>query len=316
MGIIGNTPALLEVLWLLEKAAPSNSNILFEAETGGGKELFAKLVARLAGEMTEPEIVDCTTLQGDLDEVELFGQEYNQNFPQAPGYPKIGSFERAHGKTLFLDELGKMPYHFQPRLLRVMQERKVRRKLGVTWRPASFRLVAATSQDLRQLVSDGTFYRDLYYRINVVTIRIPPLRERVDDIPLLIEHFLKTIAAHAGRKRPVMSKAVVKRLCAYSWPGNIRQLQNEMERLIILYSGQRIELEYLSSDIREAQEAAIARGHNKAIAPEERTLDEIECEAVKNTLAAAGTISGAARILGVDPGWVRRRMKKWGIPPP
>jgi formate hydrogenlyase transcriptional activator len=231
--LIGNSPKLRLVMEAIATVASVDTTVLLVGETGTGKELIARAIHQQSARRRAPLIaVNCAALPTSLLESELFGHERGA-FTGAVAQT-IGRFQAAHGGTLFLDEIGDLPFETQPKLLRALQERQVER-LGSGGRalPVDVRVIAATNQDLPDMVRRGSFRADLYYRLNVFPIRVPPLRERLDDIPLLVRHFVAEFVRRHGKHIDCIPGEAVERLMAQSWPGNVRELQNVIERAVI-----------------------------------------------------------------------------------
>ena len=305
-GIVGNSSGLLEVLELIQTVAPTNSTVLVEGETGTGKELIAAAIHARSGRATRPFIkLNCAAIPVGLLESELFGHEKGA-FTGAIAR-KIGRFEAAHGGTLFLDEIGDIPLELQPKLLRVLQEGEFERLGSTQTQRVNVRLVAATNGDLGRLISEKRFRSDLYYRLNVFPISVPPLRDRAEDIPLLVTHF---VAKYAARMQKVIERIraeVMDTLTFYSWPGNIRELQNFIECSVILTSGSTLYCPL----------ARLGSG-TQVLSPEEPiTLEDLNREHIRRTLQQTrGVImgpNGAAARLGIKRTTLYARMRKLGI---
>jgi formate hydrogenlyase transcriptional activator len=249
--IIGQSTALLRVLSDVETVATADSTVLIHGETGTGKELIARLVHNLSSRKARGFVtLNCAALPSGLLESELFGHEKGA-FTGAVAQ-RVGRFELAHRGTIFLDEIGEIPLDLQPKLLRVLQEREFERLGSTRTLPCDARLVAATNRDLAAMVDEQKFRSDLYYRLNVFPIRVPPLRERVDDIPLLVRHFVKQFSERNNRMIDTILSETMETLTRYHWPGNIRELQNVVERSVIITKGAtlRIALDELKPDHR------------------------------------------------------------------
>lgn len=256
--IIGCSDGLRDVLTLVEKVLDTDSNVLILGESGTGKEVIAKAIHYNSKRASHPLVpVNCGAIPENLLESELFGYVRGA-FTGAVG-AKVGKFEVAHGGTLFLDEIGDMSLKLQVKLLRVLQERKFE-PVGSTESVAvDVRVIAATNQNLEDLVAKGRFREDLYYRLNVIPIRIPPLRERICDIPLLINHFLDKFCLRNQLVKPLLPDDVMEVLLAYKWPGNVRELENTIERLVILRPGQKVLKEDLPEKFTEINTAFFNR---------------------------------------------------------
>src|ERR1700731_4745238 len=239
-GIVGCSAALMKTLDLVRTVAPTDSTVLIEGETGTGKEVIASAVHACSKRRDRAFVkLNCAAIPVGLLESELFGHEKGA-FTGAVSR-KIGRFEAAHGGTLFLDEIGDIPLELQPKLLRVLQEGEFERLGSTQTLRVNVRLVAATNRDLDALVSKERFRSDLYYRLNVFPIRVPPLRDRLEDIPLLITHFVRTFAEQMGKHIDEIPTDVMQALVSHSWPGNIRELENFIERAVIVTRGKSLE---------------------------------------------------------------------------
>ena len=234
--IIGESPALKEVLRQMEVVAPTDATVLLQGETGTGKERLARAVHQLSARQDHPFVtVNCAAMPSGLLESELFGHERGA-FTGALAQ-KLGRFELAHQGTLFLDEIGDLPFDLQPKLLRVLQEQEFERLGSTRTRRVDVRLVAATNRELTQMVEAQQFRGDLYYRLNVFPITVPPLRQRPEDIPLLVRHFVRHYARPLHKRIDTIPAEAMEALTHYHWPGNVRELQNVIERAVILSPG-------------------------------------------------------------------------------
>lgn len=241
--IIGQSGPVKEMLKMIERVAKAKTNVLIIGESGTGKELVARMIHDLGPLKKEPFVpVNCGAITETLIESELFGHKRG-SFTGAVG-DKDGLFKAADGGTLFLDEVGELPLAMQVKLLRAIQEKSIRRVGDNETIKVDVRIIAATNRDLEQLAKDGKFRDDLYYRLNVIQIKTPPLRERKSDIPLLIEHFLKRFNEKQGRNIRGLSREASEVMMTYSWPGNIRELENVMQRLVTLETGDEIGAEH------------------------------------------------------------------------
>jgi formate hydrogenlyase transcriptional activator len=296
------------VLEQTEQVAPTDSTVLIQGETGTGKELIARAIHNLSSRCGRPFIkLNCAAIPFDLLESELFGHEKGA-FTGAIAQ-KIGRFEMADKGTLFLDEVGDIPPALQPKLLRVLQEQEFERLGGTRTHQVDVRLVAATNRDLVAMVKRNEFRSDLYYRLNVFPIPLPPLRARREDIPALVEHFVEIYARRMGREIEEIPQATMSEFTSHAWPGNIRELQNFIERSVILTSG--TVLQAPLSSLR----AAAATESQGAV-----TLEEAEREHIRKTLdqtrwVVAGP-NGAAARLGIKRSTLYFRMQKLGISRP
>lgn len=313
--IVGEDPDFLEAAEIGRVSARCHANILLEGESGTGKEMFAHAIHNASDRAAGPfVIVDCASLPHSLIESELFGYE-SGSFTGALKDGHAGKFEQAHLGTIFLDEIGEMPLEMQSRLLRVLQDKTFTRIGGKHAVVSDARVIAATNKNLFQEVRAGRFREDLYYRLNVLGIRIPPLRRRKSDIPLLACHFLDRIARDLGRPVPIVYPGVREMLCRYDWPGNIRELQNMMERVMILSTENRITPENLPRSLMEVIGPCQECDSDKA-APAAGTLEQAECGEIRRALEDhEGNISRCARYLGISRNTLYRKIQKYRIFP-
>jgi formate hydrogenlyase transcriptional activator len=303
--IIGNSPALESVLELVERVAPTDSTVLVQGETGTGKELIARAIHNLSSRFGRPFIkLNCAAIPFDLLESELFGHEKGA-FTGAIAQ-KIGRFELADKGTLFLDEVGDIPLPLQPKLLRVLQEQEFERLGSGRTHQVDVRLVAATHRNLVEMVKRNEFRSDLYYRLNVFPVPLPPLRARREDIPALVEHFVEIYARRMSKQIDQISPETMSELTSYPWPGNIRELQNFIERSVILTSGNVLESPLAS--LRNAAEA-------QSLGP--ITMEDAERDHIRKTLEQTRWVvsgpNGAAARLGIKRSTLYFRMQKLGI---
>ncbi|WP_287322825.1 sigma 54-interacting transcriptional regulator [Mesorhizobium sp.] len=314
--IVGESEALQAAVDVACRVARSGSltSLLIEGETGVGKELFARLVhAGSRRTANDPFIaMNCGAITRDLFGSELFGHVAGA-FTGASRDGKPGVFELANGGVLSLDEIGELPLEIQPFLLRVLEERVVHRIGDSRGRPLDVRLVASTNRDLKQEIAAGRFRRDLYYRIGAVSITVPPLRKRGEDVLLLVEHFNRQIATAAGEDPLEFSQEVRDALLAYHWPGNVRELKNLIGRLHVLARGRDIGLHDLPGEIA-APSATSDDGKTLSAESPGGTLVEAERQAMKNALAAeGGNLSRVARRLGISRPTLYRKLDQYGI---
>ncbi len=310
--IVGENAALRAVLKQVETVAPTESTVLIRGETGTGKELIARAVHDLSQRNSRTFVnLNCAAIPTGLLESELFGHERGA-FTGAISQ-RIGRFELAHQGTLFLDEIGDIPLELQPKLLRVLQENEFERLGGSRTIRVSVRLVAATNRDLSAMNSEGRFRSDLYYRLNVFPIALPPLRERADDIPRLVRHFTQGFARRMGRRIETIPSSVMDALVHYPWPGNVRELQNVIERAVILSNGSTLQV-----PVADLQPAASTDKVPSAAASV--TLTDAEREhilrVVRETDWVLGGPKGAAARLGMKRSTLHWKMKKLGISRP
>ena len=310
-GIIGGSQSLREVFAQLKIVAPTDSTVLLLGETGTGKELVAHALHKRSARRDRPFVrVNCAAIPSGLLESELFGHERG-SFTGAIAR-KIGRFEMAHGGTIFLDEIGDIPAELQPKLLRVLQEQEFERLGSTQTIRVNVRVVAATSRNLPQMVADRQFRSDLYYRLNVFPIRLPALRERSDDIPLLVRHFVQGFARRMQKSIDHVSVESMNALLGYSWPGNVRELQNLIERAVILSPGKVLRLPL--SELNQHNSFADIPGQS----PGSRlTLKDAEREHIIQALAETnwiiGGLKGAAARLGLKRTTLISKMQRLGI---
>ena len=307
--VIGNSPALEAVLEQVERVAPTGSTVLIQGETGTGKELIAHAIHNISSRCGRPFVrLNCAAIPLDLLESELFGHEKGA-FTGAIAQ-KIGRFELADKGTLFLDEIGDIPPALQPKLLRVLQEQEFERLGSTRTHKVDVRLVAATHRDLTDMVNRGEFRSDLYYRLNVFPIQLPPLRERREDIPALVTHFAETLSRRIGREIEHIPAETMSALISYQWPGNIRELQNLIERAVIL-----------SNDGVLPNPLPTTEPERRAtISPGATTLRDSERTLIQHTLEGVGWViggpKGAAFKLGLKRTTLIHKMQKLGIARP
>ena len=312
--IIGRSRAIRDMLALVDRAGPSRATVLITGESGTGKELVARAIHFSSPRSQEPFVsVNCMALNPGVLESELFGHEKG-SFTGAVAMRR-GRFEQASGGTLFLDEVGELTPELQVKLLRVLQERRFERVGGSEEIEVDIRIVAATNKDLMPLVQAGTFREDLYYRLNVVHIPIPPLRERREDIPLLVAHFAEKAAKENGIPPKTVSTEALNHLSGYEWPGNIRQLQNVVERCLVLVPGDVITLEDLPAEIRD-EEAQFKSAVD--LLPVQLdladTLERIEAALIRRALVRADFVQAkAAELLGISKSLMQYKLKKYSI---
>ena len=308
--IIAHSPRMQEVLALVQRVAPTNSTVLIGGESGVGKDLIARAIHQNSRRAAGPFIkVNSTAIPDTLFESELFGFEKGAFTGALASKP--GKFELADKGTLFLDEIGDVPAAIQVKLLRVLQEREFERLGGTKTLKDDVRLLAATNRDLRAALEEGTFREDLYYRLNVVPIDIPPLREHKEDIPDLASHFLSRFSRDHGREVTGITPAAMKVLMDYHWPGNVRQLENTVERAVALSSSPTIDANDLHMDSAPAKTNPAS---GIPFLPEGMTLEQWEDEMVREALRRAnGNKSQAARLLGLSRNALRYRLSKLGV---
>jgi DNA-binding NtrC family response regulator len=314
--IVAHSPKMQEVLALVERVAATNSTVLIGGESGVGKDLIARAIHQNSRRASGPFIkINSTAVPDTLFESELFGFEKGAFTGAMTAKP--GKFELADKGTLFLDEIGDVPAAIQVKLLRVLQEREFERLGGTRTLKVDVRLIAATNRDLRAALEEGTFREDLYYRLNVVPIDIPPLREHKEDIPDLVTHFFARFARENGKDVQQITPAALKVLTDYHWPGNVRQLENIIERAVALSSGPVLDAGDIHLDARPlpgAPGSAAASG-SVPFLPEGMTLEQWEDELIREAMRrASGNKSEAARLLGLSRNALRYRLSKLGVP--
>ncbi|MBI4872194.1 MAG: sigma 54-interacting transcriptional regulator [Candidatus Riflebacteria bacterium] len=308
--LVGSSLAMRRLFGVLARMAQTEIALLISGETGTGKELAARALHAQSRRSAAPFLpLDCGALDRELAGSDLFGHEPGA-FTGATGR-RAGIFEQARGGTVFLDEIGELPLELQPKLLRVLEQREVRRLGSSTYVPVDFRLVAATHRDLKEMAAKGTFREDLYYRVAQVQVRLPPLRERLEDLPLLCERLLGR-AREAGSAPPQLrglSSEAVTVLGSLAWKGNVRELRNVLERAAALCTGP-------SMTPADLMLMADERTFDRATSGlQGRTLDDIEREAIQATLALCeGNKTRAAKLLGIVPNTLRERMRRHGLP--
>ncbi len=310
--IVGRSAKMQEVLATVERVAPTNSTVLLGGESGVGKDLIARALHQHSRRASGPFVkINCTAIPENLLESELFGYEKGAFTGAISSKP--GKFELADKGTIFLDEIGDVPGTIQVKLLRVLPDREFERLGGTKTLKVDVRVVAATNQDLRAALEEGTFREDLYYRLNVVPINIPPLRERKEDIPYLVESFVERFAREAGKPIRGITPAALKMLMEFHWPGNVRELENIIERAVALSAGQMLDVGDVRLDLSPVKTAADSGGG--MFPPEGTTLEQFEDEIIKEALRRAnGNKSQAARLLGMSRNALRYRLTKIGVP--
>jgi DNA-binding NtrC family response regulator len=307
--IIAGSVKMQEVLAIVERVAPTNSTVLLGGESGVGKDLIARVIHEKSRRSSGPFVkINSTAIPENLLESELFGYEKGAFTGAASSKP--GKFELADKGTLFLDEIGDVPPATQVKLLRVLQEREFERLGGTRTIKVDVRLVAATNRDLRAALEERTFREDLYYRLNVVPIDIPPLREHKEDIPGLANVFLTRFAKDSARAITGITPAAMNLLLSHHWPGNVRELQNVIERACALAAGSQLDVADIHLDTARARASAAS----DRFLPDGMTLDQYEDEMIREALKRAnGNKSQAARLLGLSRNALRYRLSKIGI---
>jgi DNA-binding NtrC family response regulator len=317
--IIGQSPVMQQLLALVQRIAPSDASVLILGESGTGKELLARTIHRLSPRRDGPFVAfDCSALAPSLLESELFGHERGAFTGAARA--RRGLFREAHGGTLFLDEIGDIAPEVQNKLLRVLQEREIKPVGGDAFVKVDVRILAATNKDLRALVGRGSFREDLYWRLAVVPLEVPPLRDRREDLPLLCAHLLarRRSAGTSGRWPVRVSTAALAKLAAYSWPGNIRELENVLARAALLADGDEIRAEDLPPLADGAPTAAPAAAQLADGRPLRQIVADavraVEKQAIRDALERSeGSPGKAARLLGISRASIYNKLKEYGI---
>jgi putative PEP-CTERM system response regulator len=314
--IIGRSLPMLQVFEVIKKVARSEANVLIVGESGTGKELVARSIHVNSARVAKPFVpVDCASLPENLLESELFGHEKGA-FTGAH-MTRPGLFEYANGGTVFLDEVGDLGGNLQAKLLRVLQERQIRRVGGNRLIPVDVRVISATNRDLEEVVKRAEFREDLFYRLNVISIPLPPLRERKGDVPLIAHHYLRKYVASSGKRITGIAPETLALLESHRWPGNVRELQNVIERAVVLAEHEGLLPEDLPEHIRVREAGAVA-AESRPDLPMKRAKDEwtrtFEKEYLRSLLRRhQGNISQAARAAGVDRKTIHRLLKKHGL---
>ncbi|MFY9690872.1 MAG: sigma-54 dependent transcriptional regulator [Candidatus Acidiferrales bacterium] len=308
--LVGASGAMQDVMRQVEMAAPSTASVLITGETGSGKEMVARSLHMLSPRAERPFVaINCSAIPESLMESEIFGHERGAFTGAAER--RIGCFELAHGGTLLLDEIGEMPAPTQAKLLRVLEDRKVRRLGSKVETPVDVRVLAATNKNPEQAVADGHLRQDLYFRLNVFHIHLPPLREHKDDLPLLIEHLLEEVSEKHGKKVSGVGADVMELLRSYPWPGNVRELRNVLERAAIASDRGVIGRQHLPSDFGHAA-ATVTAGLNGVRFPIGTTVDDMERELILQTLAATSqNKTRAAELLGISLKTLHNKLKEY-----
>ena len=308
--IIGESEPMQAVYDIVTRAVPLNTTVLIHGESGTGKELVARHIHFTGPREHKPFIVvNCAAIPDNLVESELFGHERGA-FTGADA-SRQGKFETANGGTLFLDEIGDMHLESQAKLLRVLQDGLVERVGGNEAHKVDVRVIAATNRDLAERVAKGAFRQDLYYRLDVLNVNLPPLRERLEDLPALIDHFREKLAARLGKPAPSISADVVEALRTYRWPGNVRELENTLEQLFILTDAPELTVEHLPEKLRRPT----PESDGVTLPPGGIRLEDLEQDLIRQALdRSGGRIKDAAELLGVTYKTLQYRLKKHDIP--
>ncbi len=303
-GLIGESPVMQKVFAAIRRASSTSATVLITGESGSGKELVARAIHYSSARASAPFVpVNCGGIPESLLESELFG--YIKGAFTGAHESRAGFFQTADGGTIFLDEIGETSIAMQVKLLRVLQDKEVRMVGDSRARKVDVRIIAATNKDLQSLIQSRVFREELYYRINVVTIEVPPLRARNGDIPLLVHHFAEKFASELGKAVPRFSEKAMEAMQNYAWPGNARELENVIQRIVVMNDEQIIEVPDLPSFARFS--ALRTTGVN-------RTLAEVEADHIRNVLAnAGGNRTQAAQILGIDRKTLRKKIAQYGL---
>jgi DNA-binding NtrC family response regulator len=307
--IIGRSGSMQEIFATIERVGPTRATVLLAGESGVGKDLIARAIHFHSPRRDRPLVkINCSAIPENLMESELFG--YEKGAFTGANTTKPGKFEQADTGTVFLDEIGDVPGPIQVKLLRILQEREFERLGSNVTRHIDVRVIAATNQDLRAALEQGTFREDLYYRLNVVPLNIPPLRERKPDIPFLANHFVKKLAPDTGCQVESITDAAMEKLIGYHWPGNVRELENVIERSLVMATGTQLDI----ADIK-LESAPRPRPQNEAhFLPEGLSLDQYEQDIIREALRRAdGNKSQAARMLGLTRNALRYRLTQMGL---
>jgi transcriptional regulator with GAF, ATPase, and Fis domain len=308
-GMIGRAPAMVDIYKTIARVASAPTTVLILGESGTGKELIARAIHEHGSRRRKRFVaVDCSALTDTLLESELFGHLRGSFTGAVADTP--GLFAEADGGTIFLDEVGDISPALQAKLLRVLQEHQVRPVGGTTWRAVDARVIAATNRDLAAAVAAGKFREDLYYRLKVVTIAVPPLRERPEDVPLLVDYLVRRAAADCGKEVTGVSEQALALLCAYRWPGNVRELAHVLERGVALAQHDVIMAEELPAELRDP-----APRSTEGIPPDRPTLNDLKRRYIRRVIEeSGGNVTQAAAVLGVDRRSLYRMLQRHGIP--
>jgi DNA-binding NtrC family response regulator len=307
-GLIGRHPRIRQIREIIRTAAPSDASVLIEGESGTGKELVAAAFHRQSARAERPFIrINCAAIPSELIESELFG--YRRGAFTGADRDKRGLIEAAAGGTLLLDEITEMPTHLQTKLLRVLQERRLRRLGDEQEIPVDFRLISSTNRDTTQMIKDGALRKDLYFRISTIKVRVPPLLERPDDVMLLTEHFLLRYSEKYQKHIRGISQPAYALLARYDWPGNVRELESVVEHAVLFSQADQIMPEDLPEQLHATESS-----HFRCVIPPYLTMEEIEREAIAQTLErTSGNVKKTAQILDYHRPTLYRKLKKFGL---
>ncbi|WP_044894395.1 sigma-54 interaction domain-containing protein [Bacillus alveayuensis] len=309
-GVVSRDEKMIQLFQLAKHVATTQSTILILGESGVGKEVLANWIHRMSPRKNKPFItVNCSAIPENLIESELFG--YEKGAFTGATKRKTGLFEMADQGTIFLDEIGELPLNLQSKLLRVLQEKKVQRIGGGKLIPVDVRVISATNRSLEKMMADGLFREDLYYRLNVIPFKIPPLRERKDDIPILVDYFLKQFNKMYNRQIKI-SPVILDRIMNYHWPGNVRQLKNYIERLVVISQQANTTIRDLPNYLQIESDMNSLK-LEKPLMPLRKAMDEYEKSIISSTLKKAKSIRQAAKILEVDHSTLVRKIQQYDI---
>jgi two-component system response regulator AtoC len=305
--IIGRSKKMRQVFELIERVAASNSTVLITGESGTGKEMVAKSLHYHSGRKKKPFVaVDCGVIPENLIESELFG--HTKGAFTGADHAKKGLFAEANEGTIFLDEIGNLPVPLQAKLLRVLQEREIKPIGSNETTSVNVRVIAATKEDLKTSVDSGTFRNDLFYRLSVIPIHLPPLRERPEDVPLLLKHFLAKVCKSNNQKEKQITPEAMNVLMAYNWPGNVRELENLVERMVLITSGDTIDVDDLPDEIKST------KGNTSMKENLDRTVKVVEKDMIVEAIEqAGGNKTQAAKILGISRASLYNKINQYGI---
>ncbi len=308
--LVGKSPSMARLYQLLEQVGPSNASVLITGESGTGKEVVARTLHTMSPRKNAPFVaLNCSAIPESLLESELFGHEKGSFTGASASRP--GCFELAGGGTIFLDEIGEMPVELQKKLLRVLEDRRVRRIGGRVEIKVDVRIVSATNADVQEQMRQGTFREDLYYRLNVFSLDLPPLRDRVGDVPLLATHFMKQLAPENDKSIHGFTGPAMEALLGHSWPGNVRELRNAIERAVVVCQGHEIEPHHLPETLRPTRRV-LPETNGGVHVPSGSTLEEAERELILHTLdQTGGNKTRAAGILGISAKTLHLKLKKY-----
>jgi len=309
--LIGQSEVMKNVVAQIEKVAPTNSKVLITGESGTGKEIVARMIHLNSNRKNEPYVkINCAAIPGELIEAELFGNE--KGAYTGASERREGKFEQADRGTLLLDEIGDMSLPTQTKVLRVLQDGEFERVGGNKTIQTDVRIIAATNKDLKVLVDEGNFREDLYFRLNVLPIHIQPLRERTEDIPQLVNHFLKHFCDQNNRSKIELTENAMKKIREYHWPGNVRELKNLIERMVIMAEGKTIDLDQLPTEISQpAFEVAKAFADHKTLRD---VRDNVETEYIKYCMEKFdGNVAKLAEVLQIERTYLYKKLKKMGL---